>query len=203
MAQENSDKNTNSNSNSNTNARNVNDVSAIVKMCEKMIQEAVVRTNDLRAAESERINQMFTSHKEYYDSKFVAEKDFNQAILRERDAKLSDKFESLATAINKAEVATEKRFESVNEFRAQLSDQQKTFLTANEYKSAHQNLLDLVSTSSKTTADIILTQKERIDKIDNIKQGGSQMWILIVGVIGICMGIASFIINILTKIPAK
>jgi hypothetical protein len=99
--------------NKNTNARNVNDVSAIVKMCEKMIQEAVSRTNDLRAAESERIDQMFKSHKEYFDSKFIAQKELNESILKERDERLAQKFESLAIAITKAENATEKRFECV------------------------------------------------------------------------------------------
>ena len=188
---ENCDKNTTTN----TNARNVNDVSAIVKMCEKMIQEAVSRINDLRTAESERINQMFTSHKEYFDSKFIAQKDMSDAILRERDAKLVDKFESLATAINKAETATEKRFEGVNEFRNTLSDQQKTFLTSNEYKSAHQNLLDLVNTSTKTTSDTILTQKERIDKIENIKQGGQSTWMMIVGIVAFISALFSIALH--------
>lgn len=188
---ENCDKNTTTN----TNARNVNDVSAIVKMCEKMIQEAVSRINDLRTAESERINQMFTSHKEYFDSKFIAQKDMSDAILRERDAKLVDKFESLATAINKAETATEKRFEGVNEFRATLSDQQKTFLTAAEYKSAHQNLVDLVNASAKTTADTILTQKERIDKIENMKTGGQSTWMMIVGIVAFISALFSIVLH--------
>lgn len=188
---ENCDKNTTTN----TNARNVNDVSAIVKMCEKMIQEAVSRLNDLRTAESERINQMFTSHKEYFDSKFIAQKDMSDAILRERDAKLVDKFESLATAINKAETATEKRFEGVNEFRATLSDQQKTFLTATEYKSAHQNLVDLVNASAKTTADTILTQKERIDKIENMKTGGQSTWMMIVGIVAFISALFSIALH--------
>ena len=188
---ENCDKNTTTN----TNARNVNDVSAIVKMCEKMIQEAVSRLNDLRTAESERINQMFTSHKEYFDSKFIAQKDMSDAILRERDAKLVDKFESLATAINKAETATEKRFEGVNEFRATLSDQQKTFLAAAEYKSAHQNLVDLVNASAKTTADTILTQKERIDKIENMKTGGQSTWMMIVGIVAFISALISIALH--------
>lgn len=45
-------------------------------------------------------------------------------------------------AVLKAEVASEKRFESVNEFRQQLSDQTNTFLTRNEYAANHSALED-------------------------------------------------------------
>src|SRR5215217_1730743 len=38
------------------------------------------------------------------------------------------KFEASEIAISKAQAATEKRFESINEFRGQLADQQATFL---------------------------------------------------------------------------
>ncbi len=38
-------------------------------------------------------------------------------------------FESAQTAITKADIATEKRFEGVNEFRAALSDQAQHFVT--------------------------------------------------------------------------
>jgi uncharacterized phage infection (PIP) family protein YhgE len=193
MTQDNCDRNTNSTTNS------AAGVASVIRMVDKMIADAVQRINDLRSAESERINQMFTSHKDYFDSKFTAQKDLNEAILKERDAKLTDKFESLATAINKAETATEKRFESVNEFRATLTDQQKTFVTSNEYKQAHQNLTDLVTTNAKTLNDIIIAQKERIDKIENIKEGGYSMWIIIVGVIGFLTGIISFVMNLLGK----
>ena len=44
----------------------------------------------------------------------------------------------------KAEASTEARFASVNEFRGQLSDQTRSFLTRNEYLTAHQGLIDKV-----------------------------------------------------------
>lgn len=144
-------------------------------------------------------NERNISLQEFLDDKITAQKILFDAILKERDERLQQKFESLATAINKAEIATEKRFESVNEFRNTLSDQQKTFVTSGEYKSAHQNLTDLITTNIKTLSDIILAQKERIDKIENIKQGGYSMWIVVVGVIGFLTGLISFILNLLGK----
>lgn len=52
---------------------------------------------------------------------------------------------SAKEAVTKAETATEKRFDSVNEFRAALSDQSALFLPRTEYAANHQNLADRVS----------------------------------------------------------
>ena len=196
--------------NTNDENRTIN-TSNIINMVETYVNSAVKRINDLkdaeikrtdelRNAEIKRVNDLRDIEIKRINEVILTQKEFTEKIFEERDLRLAQKFESLATAINKAEGATEKRFESVNEFRNTLSDQQKTFISSSEYKSAHQNLLDTVNTLSKTTSDTITTQKERIDKIENIKQGGAQMWILIVGIIGICMGIASFLINVLGKV---
>lgn len=48
-------------------------------------------------------------------------------------------------AITKAETANERRFESVNEFRAQLSDQTASFMPREVYDAAHQQLIDRVA----------------------------------------------------------
>lgn len=43
-------------------------------------------------------------------------------------------------AVAKAEQAADQRFESMNEFRGQLSDQATTFLTREEYNAKHETL---------------------------------------------------------------
>lgn len=48
-------------------------------------------------------------------------------------------------AVTKAETATNKRFESVNEFRGQLNDQAALFLPRTEYDARHTNLEDRVT----------------------------------------------------------
>jgi hypothetical protein len=56
-------------------------------------------------------------------------------------------------AVTKAEIATEKRFESVNEFRAQLQDQTRTFVAreeANVLFKAMQDKLDLIQDQMKS-----------------------------------------------------
>jgi hypothetical protein len=53
-------------------------------------------------------------------------------------------FDSAAKAIEKAETATERRFEGVNEFRAQLSDQAARFVTRDELAALEDKLVGLV-----------------------------------------------------------
>ncbi len=47
-------------------------------------------------------------------------------------------------AITKAEIAHERRFESVNEFRATLADQQATLLPRTEYSVQHKAITDRI-----------------------------------------------------------
>lgn len=48
--------------------------------------------------------------------------------------------ESAEKAVTKAETAAEKRFESVNEFRGQLADQNASFMTRIEFDAKHEAL---------------------------------------------------------------
>jgi len=58
------------------------------------------------------------------------------AVRRELD----QRFAAAHEAAIKAEDATGRRLDAVNEFRAQMADQEKTFLTRREYDAAHQAL---------------------------------------------------------------
>lgn len=60
-----------------------------------------------------------------------------QQLLTERDRFLAAAFASSEAAIGKADISTEKRFESVNEFRAQLKDQQLDFVSRTYYEAQH------------------------------------------------------------------
>lgn len=72
-------------------------------------------------------------------------------IMDERDRRYQERFEASTRAVEaafasakeavlKAEIASERRFDSVNEFRAQLADQTSTFLTRREYDAKHEAL---------------------------------------------------------------
>jgi hypothetical protein len=68
--------------------------------------------------------------RDYMDRRF---EDFDKAVLAAHNA--------TERALEKADKATEKRFDGVNEFRAVLTDQQRTFLTRAEFESEHASLI--------------------------------------------------------------
>lgn len=63
-----------------------------------------------------------------------------RTLLDSQAAQVSLALDAADKAITKAESATEKRLEAVNEFRAQLGDQAKTFLTREVFDAAMANL---------------------------------------------------------------
>lgn len=180
--------------------RRINDLHTLyVTFDEKVRQGDIIRANDLRNVEVKRINEALEDHKKFNEAWHDQQISYLDKLGVERELRLQQKFEGLDKAIEKANTATEKRFEGVNEFRNTLSDQQRTFIPRTEYEAGHKNLNDMLTNEIKNLSNIIFTQKERIDAIANRKEGGNIMWILIVGVGGFVMGIISFVLGILGK----
>lgn len=109
-------------------------------------------------------------------------------VLKERDEKINQKFTSLELAVLKAEQATEKRFESVNEFRAQLTDQSRTFIARTEYEAGYIEL-------TKQVEDL----KTRIDKADNLKTGGGQIWAYVVSGVSLLFAFVMLVMRFIGK----
>ena len=88
-------------------------------------------------------------------------------------------------AVNKSEEATEKRFESVNEFRSALSDQTRSFIPRSEYSVQHKSVVDAI--------EAIGARVSTIETVGVTKQQGiSTLGAFVVGV----FIIVSTVINI-------
>ena len=107
------------------------------------------------------------------------------AILLEREKRIDERFKSIDQAVSKAEQATERRFESVNEFRQQLGDQSRSFMPRQENENNNKSINDRIDLVTK-----------KVDKLDNMKQGGNVVWVYIVASISIITGIVSVFISI-------
>jgi len=89
-------------------------------------------------------------------------------------------------AVTKAETAAEKRFESVNEFRAAMTDQQHTYMPRSESELRHSATEARVSAVEKA-----MSESKAVST--GASQGISHLWAWIVGVIGIVLAVSSFI----------
>lgn len=98
-------------------------------------------------------------------------------------------------AVSKAEIATEKRFESVNEFRNQLGDQARTFMPRTEAEVLVQSRYDRLAVMIKAMDDRLTTMEARVDKAEG-KSGGAAMTVAYVSA-GISIIIA--LITILSR----
>lgn len=113
------------------------------------------------------------------------------AIINERDRQYSQRFEAqekaVAAALSaakeavlKAEAASEKRFESINEFRNTLKDQQTALVTRNE-----------VDIRFKALENTIASLSTRIAENSARSAGAEWLWGVIVGVGGLLIGVMS------------
>jgi hypothetical protein len=91
-------------------------------------------------------------------------------------------------AILKAEAATEKRFESVNEFRQTLSDQTKSFISKVEFEA-------LRDTHGTRIADL----SSRVDKIDGKAVGLNASWVYLLGGLSAAGTVVSVIVAIFLR----
>lgn len=93
-------------------------------------------------------------------------------------------------AVTKAEAASEKRFEAVNEFRAQLNDQARTFVARPEHDAEMKHLGGLLSTLT-----------DRVNVKEGKGAGIQASWGILIagaGLIATVLGIVIILANVLT-----
>ncbi len=125
------------------------------------------------------------------------DKEFISTILAERDRQYGQRFDAqekavaaaLAAAkeaVTKAENSAEKRFDSVNEFRNTLKDQQATLISRNEaevrFKSLEEKIVALTARQNQATGS---------------GEGAAQLWGYIVGAIGIAVSLGMLLDRLL------
>jgi len=85
------------------------------------------------------------------------------------------RFDAAHEALQKAEISSEKRFESVNEFRRTLSDQAAHFVTRPDIDAVNEKIAAISS---------------RMDKSESKGQGLQSGWLILVAAVGLIATIA-------------
>ena len=111
-------------------------------------------------------------------------KEYLEKCQHELEKRIDQRFEDMHTAVSKAETAHEKRFDSINEFRAQLRDQQVTFMPRPEAEK-----------SIQANAEKIDSLQARMDRNEGRGNGLNQGWAYLVGAVGLA---ATVIIIVMT-----
>jgi len=91
------------------------------------------------------------------------------------------RLDAIDKAVTKAETATEKRFEGVNEFRNTLADQQRTFMPRAESENQCNSLSERISAI-----------ETKMEKLEGSKSGGNVVYAYLTAVISTVIAIVSF-----------
>jgi hypothetical protein len=111
-----------------------------------------------------------------------------RALIDSHAMNVSVALTSADKAVSKAEAATERRFESVNEFRQTLSDQTKNFIGKVEFEA-------LREASAARIADL----SSRLDKTEGKAVGLNAGWVYLLGALAVASTLISIGIAIFLK----
>lgn len=153
----------------------------------------------------------------HLDSRAVAQQTAMHEAISTINRIVDVRFDASKEAVDKAQDATEKRFEAVNEFRAQLADQASTFIPRREVETLVDRLTDQITelfslaravqadTISRTEydarhsslADKIDSQGSRLTKYEGNSAGSKQAWLYLTG------GLAAILTIIIIVLTVK
>ena len=122
------------------------------------------------------------------DPNAVPLREYVEAMLHQRDKQVDAAIAAAALATSKAESATEKRFEGVNEFRAALDDASKRQVPRAEYAQAL-NQIDEKIDAVKGALDSKIA-----DLKGSNRAGASALWGYIVGAAGFLFGLITVVV---------
>jgi hypothetical protein len=100
--------------------------------------------------------------------------------------------EASKEAVTKAENATEVRFRNVDRFRDQLAEQEKSFLTRNEYAAAHVRLEERLGEVT-----------DRMNRAEGNNVGSSRTWMITVASIAAVSGVFSIVAVIYAVVSGR
>lgn len=131
------------------------------------------------AAASALVNQRIDGNVKGLDIKTEALKDQLAAAIATIKETINIAASASKSAVDKAELSNEKRFESVNEFRAQQKDFQALLMPRAE-----------AEVKMKSTADAIGLLSARMDEISGRSKGMETVWSIAAGAAGLLIGAA-------------
>ncbi len=103
------------------------------------------------------------------------------ALLKERNRKVNQRFDAIKQAIKKSDAYAKYRDKKQNEFRKALDDQNNNFARKKDVKYLTKCLDEI---------------KEEMNRVRDVKQGGSQIWPYIFSIISLIGTVVMIIIYI-------
>jgi len=120
-----------------------------------------------------------------YQQQFHAQEKAIEAAFHAQEKAVSAALSAAERAVIKAELASEKRFDAVNEFRGTLTDQNATFLPRPEFDRAILALYDKVDMNTKLINDQMDAMQTYRDRTSGKADGMQAGWVILLGLVGL------------------
>lgn len=150
---------------------------------------------------------VLVEHDKRYEQRFAAQENATALALSRVDKEFHEHLAQVRTethaaldaadkAILKSEAATDKRFESVNEFRAQLADQATRFMPRLEAEQRFNAVEEKLSASIKQRSEAIASINSRLDLNAGRSTGLDKGWAMLVGLVALAGTVIAIILNL-------
>lgn len=161
----------------------------------------------LHAEQAQYFERVIAEYRTQLDERYATQTKALDAAFAAAKEAVTAALAAAETAVAKAEAAADRRFESVNEFRAQLNDQSRTFITRDESLSRHDRNAEALTDMAKRHENEMRQMRERIDRdvalinsrLD-LGQGRSsgvdKAWGYLVALVGLAGGIIAVVIAV-------
>lgn len=163
---------------------------------EKAVDAALVAHDRMLAEMDRRYEQRFVAQENAVALALArVDKEFHEHLAQVR-AETHAALEAADKAILKAELATEKRFESVNEFRAQLNDQARAFMPRIESIQRHDANGEKLGVLDQRVTDAIAQINSRLDLSAGRTTGLDKGWAMMAGAIALAATVIGVVIAV-------
>jgi Mg2+ and Co2+ transporter CorA len=123
----------------------------------------------------------------------------NERLLEEMDRRYQQRFEAQQLAIDKAERTINDRLQGMNEFRATLDDQNKTFATRDELGLGLTNIADKISTLDTRLNTEVRRIDNRLDTTSGTVSGADKYRAALLAGLAAALGVAALIVNLVGR----
>lgn len=130
------------------------------------------------------LDERYSTQTKAVDAAFLAQQTAMQTALTAAERAVATALLSAEKAVAKAEVAADKRFEAVNEFRAQLNDQATTFLTRKEAEAQMSGVQALATQGIERNSERIREISAIVQSAVGSSNGSRQNNIMLISVVG-------------------
>lgn len=121
-------------------------------------------TERLHAEQANYFERVISEYRTQLDERYATQTKALDAAFAAAKEAVTAALAAAETAVAKAEAAADRRFESVNEFRGQLADQSRTFITRDESLSRHDRTTEVMAEMAKRHENEMRQMRERVDR---------------------------------------